>query len=73
MESNHLLPGAQLQAICPAGGRFQALPQAVAPPKAKARKKNTHVNHFIYLGKQHIYCIFKTCFVISVCFPQNAV
>jgi len=39
-------------------------PQVFAPPKTEARK-NTHVSHFIYLGKKHIYSIFKTCFVIS--------
>jgi hypothetical protein len=29
--------------------------------------------HFIYLGKKEIYCIFKTCCIISVLFPQNDV
>jgi hypothetical protein len=36
-----------------------------------ARKK-THLEiHFMYLGNKEIYCIFKTCYIISVLFSTK--
>jgi hypothetical protein len=61
MEFKHSLPGAQLPVTCP---YLKQIPRVVAPLKEEARK-NTYVNHFIYLGKKHVYWIFKTSFVIS--------
>ena len=29
--------------------------------------------HCIYFSNKEIYCIFKTCCTVSVCFPQNAI
>jgi hypothetical protein len=39
----------------------------------KRTKKTPLEINFIYLGNKEIYCIFKTCHIISVHFPHNCV